>query len=217
MPGARHTGGVASRQVGTVTLPLAVAGHPALELCNTRAGWGEESPREYLTTYRDLVVWAREIGLVRPGHARQLVTAATADPTAADEALRRVLDFRGDLYAVLTGGTDEQGALDRVGAVVAAAAATARLSRSPGGGLALDRAPDGLDLPLHAVADTARRLVEDGLVEDMGRCPGTGCGWLFLRNGRPRRWCIMALCGNRAKARRHAQRRRQATRPAATG
>lgn len=197
-----------------MTLPLAVAGHPALELCNTRAGWGEEAPREYLTTYRDLVVWARELGLVRPGNARMLVAAATADPDAADAALARATSFRADLYAVLTGDPALQGALDRVGAVVAAAAATARLSRSPGGELVLDRAPDSLDLPLHAVADAARRLIEDGLVEDMGRCPGHGCGWLFLRNGRPRRWCIMALCGNRAKARRHAQRRREATRSA---
>jgi predicted RNA-binding Zn ribbon-like protein len=41
-------------------------------------------------------------------------------------------------------------------------------------------------------------------------CPGSQCGWLFLditRNGR-RRWCDMAVCGNRAKAGRHRAARR---------
>lgn len=40
-------------------------------------------------------------------------------------------------------------------------------------------------------------------------CPADRCGWLFLdesKNGR-RRWCSMDLCGNRAKARRHYQKR----------
>jgi predicted RNA-binding Zn ribbon-like protein len=73
---------------------------------------------------------------------------------------------------------------------------------------------DDLDLPLHAFADAARRLVDNGLARDVGRCPGAGCGWLFLRNGRERRWCVMALCGNRAKARRFADRRRAAAEPA---
>lgn len=192
-----------------MTLPLAVAGHPALELCNTRAGWGEDAPREYLTTYADLVVWAREIGLVPPGDARRLLSAAAASPEQAADALARATAFRADLYRVLTERPAPQDALDRVSDVVAASGTEVRVERADvEGGLTTRRRPDSLELPLHAVADSARRLVEDGLVADVGRCPGTGCGWLFLRNGRARRWCIMALCGNRAKARRHAERAR---------
>lgn len=194
--------------MGSVTLPLAVAGHPALELCNTLAGWGEDHPREYLTTYRDLVVWARELGLVPPGDARRLQSAGSAAPEEAAAALARATAFRSDLYRALTASPAPQDALDRVSDVITAAAAGLRVERAAAGGLTTRRRPDSLDLPLHAVADTARRLVEDGLVQDVGRCPGHGCGWLFLRNGRPRRWCIMALCGNRAKARRHAERQR---------
>lgn len=43
------------------------------------------------------------------------------------------------------------------------------------------------------------------------------CGWLFLdrsRNG-SRLWCDMAVCGNRAKARRHYRRRKVAQKEAA--
>jgi predicted RNA-binding Zn ribbon-like protein len=42
----------------------------------------------------------------------------------------------------------------------------------------------------------------------LSQCVGEDCGWLFLDqspSGR-RKWCSMADCGNRAKARRHYRR-----------
>jgi predicted RNA-binding Zn ribbon-like protein len=41
-----------------------------------------------------------------------------------------------------------------------------------------------------------------------------GCGWLFLDLSRPgtRRWCDMAVCGNRAKVQRHYARTREMAR-----
>jgi predicted RNA-binding Zn ribbon-like protein len=44
-----------------------------------------------------------------------------------------------------------------------------------------------------AVALAARPAVR------VGCCPGRDCGWVFVNRGN-RRWCIMATCGNRAKA-----------------
>jgi predicted RNA-binding Zn ribbon-like protein len=43
-------------------------------------------------------------------------------------------------------------------------------------------------------------------------CPGAGCGWLFYDPRGRRRWCVMAVCGNRAKAARHAELVRAAAR-----
>jgi predicted RNA-binding Zn ribbon-like protein len=56
---------------------------------------------------------------------------------------------------------------------------------------------------LWAVADSAVELLRHGPLDRVGECPS--CGWLFLdtsRNGR-RRWCSMAMCGNRVKSARH--------------
>ena len=206
---AGRLAGVASRDVKGVTLPLAVAGHPALELCNTRAGWGEEAPREYLTAYADLAVWARELGLLPAATTRRLLRAGEADPVAAFEVLDRTRVLRADLYVALTSPSTPPAALRRLSAAVAEAASTLRVRRGSDG-LRLTREDESLAAPLRAVADATRRLVENGLTSDVGRCPGAGCGWLFLRNGRSRRWCIMAVCGNRAKARRHAERQRAA-------
>ena len=42
-------------------------------------------------------------------------------------------------------------------------------------------------------------------LERIKLCPGHDCVWLFLdetKNAR-RKWCLMEVCGNRAKANRH--------------
>ena len=59
---------------------------------------------------------------------------------------------------------------------------------------------------LRAVALAAEDLLTSDLVGYVAACPGVGCGWLFADRRRRRRWCSMAACGNRAKARRYAQR-----------
>jgi predicted RNA-binding Zn ribbon-like protein len=63
------------------------------------------------------------------------------------------------------------------------------------------------------VADQMRlavwRLFEDEDLNRLRQCDDDDCGWLFLdrsKNG-SRRWCSSADCGNRARARRHYQRR----------
>ena len=63
---------------------------------------------------------------------------------------------------------------------------------------------------LAAVAAAAEDLLTSSLAAFVAACPGEGCGWLFADRRRSRRWCSMAACGNRAKARRYAE-RRQAT------
>lgn len=53
------------------------------------------------------------------------------------------------------------------------------------------------------IAASAAQLLLNGPLERVGECPS--CHWLFLdtsRGGR-RRWCSMAVCGARAKARRY--------------
>ena len=202
----------ASQVVGRLTLPRAVAGHPALELCNTLAGWGEDEQREYLATYDHLLAWAAGLDLVPAASVRRVRRLAAADPRAAQAALDDGRTLRADLYRVLTSARPPRPALDRLTARVQVAGATSRVAWSRGDGLVVDAGSETVDLPVRAFALAARRLVEDGLADLVRSCPGPGCGWLFLDEGRGRRWCIMAICGNRAKARRHAVRQRNVRR-----
>ncbi len=64
----------------------------------------------------------------------------------------------------------------------------------------------------YAVATDAIALLEDpSRLERVSRCPGRGCGWLFLNTSGRRRWCSMSTCGSREKMRRLHQRQTQHT------
>ena len=71
--------------------------------------------------------------------------------------------------------------------------------------------PIDLAQPLWPVVRSAADLLTGSSLERVKRCPGEGCGWLFLdtsRNG-SRRWCDMSSCGNRARVRAFAARQRE--------
>jgi hypothetical protein len=184
-----------SHVVDGLELPLPLAGHSALELCNTRAGWGEDDPKEYLGSYRHLVALARSLGLVSAEDA----AALPADDPAV---LRRALAFRAALYDVVLGARDGAPWVT----VAAEAERAARAARLNPEGWVLPREPE---LPLLAFARAAGELLA-GPPQAVRRCPGDRCGWLFLDPRGRRRWCTMATCGNREKARRHAARARAA-------
>jgi predicted RNA-binding Zn ribbon-like protein len=64
----------------------------------------------------------------------------------------------------------------------------------------------------YAVATDAIGLLEDpSRLKRVSRCPGRGCGWLFLNISGRRRWCSMSTCGSREKMRRFHQRQTQGT------
>jgi predicted RNA-binding Zn ribbon-like protein len=71
-----------------------------------------------------------------------------------------------------------------------------------------------LDRPLWAVARSAAELLASADLDRVRRCPGEGCGWLFLdtTRNRSRRWCETAGCGNRAHVRGKRQGDGQASR-----
>jgi len=213
------------RLVDGVAVPDAVGGHRALDFCNTRAGWGAPQPREYLTGARALGVWVREAGLLDAAQVAPLVGGHLAAGTER-AALERVWLLREALYACLVGrATPAQWRV--LEAEAAAARAASRLVAvaggdrartvgaqdrpSPAGGRAawvlgvLPLAP--LDHAVLAIAAAADQFVTSPLAGCVAACPGAGCGWLFADPRRRRRWCSMAVCGNRAKARRHADRR----------
>ena len=67
-----------------------------------------------------------------------------------------------------------------------------------------------VEAALGPIALAAVKLFTEGDLHRIRECGGHACGWLFhdrSKNNR-RRWCEMEVCGNRAKQRRLAARRR---------
>lgn len=194
--------------VDGLVLPVAVGGHPALDFCNTRAGWNSPTPKEYLRSYQHLVVWAREAGLLRPARARGLLDDARDVPALARGVVDSAVELRGAAYRVALGSRSAAD-FDIVGRQARAARTATALRAAevrPGPVATWVLPEDRIDAPLLAVATQLDDLLCSPLSGVIAACPGQGCGWLFADPRRRRRWCDMAVCGNRAKARRHAER-----------
>jgi predicted RNA-binding Zn ribbon-like protein len=74
---------------------------------------------------------------------------------------------------------------------------------------------DPIDDVLARIAEPIVRQIGSGHEDRIRICASETCRWLFYdesRSGR-RRWCDMATCGNRAKARRHRDRQRDTASP----
>jgi predicted RNA-binding Zn ribbon-like protein len=206
---------MANHRVSGQLVPDAVAGHVALELANTRAGWGAPSPREYLVSYDALAVWAGDVGLLTPSEVRRVRSEARLDSRGGARAVDAAVALREAWYAVATApwndrpfGRDDLAVLS---AAVTAAADVSTLRPAADGRVSLDggtAASAGLLLPVHRAALAAYDVLSTGDVVHVGQCAGHGCGWLFFDPSHRRHWCIMAICGNRAKARTFSERRR---------
>jgi DNA-binding SARP family transcriptional activator len=177
-------------------LPWKSAGHPALEFCNTYAGWnGPPVPgAEWLRSYAVLAVWAGYVDLADQQTVGRLVDEAKRDPLQADAVLAEARTFRTHLYACLT-RADPTSSFEIVAGYAEAAAKESRFTRD-GDGLCHWRLAEsaGLRLPVLAAARSAAELLADPRRFTVRRCPSVECGWLYLDQSRLRQWCTMALC-----------------------
>lgn len=195
-------------QAGEYVLPKPISGHPALELCNTFAGWDDpRSGNEWLPTYDRLAVWAEFHGLIDSAEPLR----HRAGSARAEAVLREVYDLRAAAYLVLRhGGVERAGAFGEIAARADEANALRRLVLADDGSASFALPPgDDPRLPLHAAALATADLLARPERATVRACPGAGCGWLFLDPRGRRVWCSMAACGNRAKVRAHAARQRE--------
>lgn len=199
-----------------VRLPKPLGGHPALDFCNTWAGWDEQRPtgddrgsrREWLPDYETFLVWARHAGLIDDEREVALGRVAEQHPRKAAAVREDARELRSLVRrAVLE--PDDAEALAAVGAYARRAAAASEIVPGPEAPRWVVSGAAGLELPLLAVARSAADLLTSPEVTTVSACPGVDCGWLFLDKRRRRRWCDMAVCGNRAKVAAHARRAKE--------
>ncbi|MET9932388.1 MULTISPECIES: CGNR zinc finger domain-containing protein [unclassified Streptomyces] len=179
----------------TAVDPRPLTGEPvSLDLLNTR--WNEEGVRrDLLTDVEGLAVWLAANGL----EGRFAADAATLRHTlAARDALAALVDRPGDPAA--TARVDAVLGRGRIRATLTAEGPGEEAEfADPAWGPAWTAARDYLDL-LRTAPDRIRA------------CAHEACILHFFdtsRNG-TRRWCSMAICGNRAKASRHYARAKEA-------
>jgi predicted RNA-binding Zn ribbon-like protein len=160
--------------------------------------------------------------------ARWLVDAAVAPDattvtglaqTAADREalLRRLITARTALRDVAHAVAHEEApprpAIAEVNRTLAGRERIELVAADDGVRLGHSHVGDAVDDLLARIAEPIVREIGSGHEDRIRICDNETCRWIFFdesRGGR-RRWCDMASCGNRAKARRHRARQKEST------
>ena len=186
-----------------------------LDFTNT-VSWRKLDQRasDHLCSYDDLVAFAEQSKVLSPEWAGELRAHAQQHSREAQQALRRALAYRENLYrafsALAQGKAVPPGDLGQINDVAIHALTHRRLTRVQDV-YRWQWEWDGktkLDLILWLIAQSATELLTSSRLGTVRMCQAPTCAWLFLdqSRNRSRRWCDMKVCGNRQKARRHYQR-----------
>lgn len=140
--------------------------------------------------------------------ARDLLDAGTRIKPADQ---RRVVEVREALRALLlanNGEPLEPGAVDVLNAVAQRSPLEARFD--PTGTIGVTGREGGVDGALGQLMAVVVQAVADGTWTRLKACREDECQWAFYDHSRNRsgQWCVMAVCGNRNKARSYRQRQR---------
>jgi predicted RNA-binding Zn ribbon-like protein len=230
---ARHEEGSKGVSLGVLDQADLAA---ALDFANTAEWHAGAEPGERLTSYQVAVQWARTKGILSDADAEHLVARARAHPAEEEQALKRILALREALYrifsAIAAGSGPDHADVQVLHAELGEALVHLRLGVAPAAPLGPGEPPEpGVPEPpgapqfawtwtgmgdeptslLWPVTRSAASLLTSPQLTRVRECAGHPCGWLFLdhsKNG-SRRWCDMADCGNRAKARRYRARKKE--------
>jgi predicted RNA-binding Zn ribbon-like protein len=196
-------------------LVSAVGENVCLGFANTLAWRGREAPVETLADFAALLAWAQASAALPAPAARELGGWAREHPYKAATVFAEAIALREAIYrissAVACGAPVRNQDFVALGRAVSEAPTRRQLARS-GGGCAwqIELGKIGrTGLPaatlLAPVLWSAADLMVGSAHRRIRQCANDACLWLFVdasKNG-TRRWCDMASCGNRAKARRH--------------
>jgi predicted RNA-binding Zn ribbon-like protein len=192
---------------------LFIGGRLCVDFANTV--YAPEGPAETLGGFDDLVAFLEAAGVVNGGEVRRLRTLARESPRRGATAFARALALREMLRALLAalaaGEPVRRQWVELVNGILRSDLGYPRLVARDGGWSLVPLA-SGED-PLAAlvpITRSAAELIEEGHGAPVRKCANPKCVLYFYdasRTGK-RRWCSMAVCGNRMKVAAHARRRR---------
>jgi len=196
------------------TRPKLVGGALCLDFVNTVEWRGVPERVERLTSYAEFLAWAEAAGAIDATLRGRLEVAARSRPSAAAATLESARALREDVAALFGPRHAPRAArIDCLNGWLTRAPQRARIGVS-GRNYVWTAAGGGefLAAPLWPIVWSAADLLVAGRAARVRSCTDRRCAWLFLdtSRSRPRRWCSMEGCGNRAKARRHYRRHRAA-------
>ena len=195
--------------------PFFVGDHLALDFLNSIAS-PKDVPVEWLRDGADLIDWLERAGVVDPDVAFRF--RASKDRRALDRIAARAREFRDWLRGFVTrhlgkpltpSAAKALGPLNELLAGDASYPVVEAAGGEPGLRLRRVRRWAGPEDLLNPIAEAAADLICTADFRLIRACEGPICTLLFLDRTKAhgRRWCSMAVCGNRAKAAAHRARK----------
>ena len=194
-----------------------IADDLALNFANTESGRGFPSHQNHFREAANVAEWLRHAKALPVEETDWLQTRVAERPDLARDLLATAVALRVAVHdiGVALGhrAKPPEAALASLSALHARCVARAELApgvESCRWQWSVRVSP--VEAALGPIALAAVRLFTEGDFGRIRECGGHACGWLFYdrsKNNR-RRWCEMEVCGNRAKQRRLAARRREA-------
>lgn len=187
-------------QAHTGSSALFIADHGALDFINTLAQV-EGQPHDFWQTDEDVTAWLNASGVVAQREIPRYKSGELlSEARKLRETIRRLVQQK------KAGGRIDPEELNRY---LASATSYQKLVSDDQGALRMTRIY-GADTPqqlLEPVAELAAALLTDETFDRVRECEHPQCRlWFYDRTrSHRRRWCSMALCGNRAKVARFRQ------------
>ena len=192
-----------------------IADDLALNFANTESGRGFPSHENHLREPQHVAIWLKHAKALPAGAADWLRLEVSKRPRLGADLLTQAVALRQAIHAIGAAlghrAKPPESALAELAALHARFIGQAELAP---GVLACRWRWNARSAPVEAalgpIALAAVGLFTEGDFHRIRECGGHACGWLFYdrsKNNR-RRWCEMEVCGNRAKQRRLAARRR---------
>lgn len=188
-----------------------------LDFINT-LGDRPRAESEHLHSYGDLLRFSRQTESLAVADLDQLEELSRSCDGCVEPIFGRALELREALYRIFSqiakGERADPTDLEILNETLRKALRQLELTvvdstTSPGRFTWIWGGPEqALDRPLWPVARSAAELLTSRELGCVRECDSETCSWLFIdrSRNRSRRWCDMATCGNRAKARRHYRR-----------
>lgn len=186
-----------------------------LDFANTAQWHASQNPLEKLPSYQDLVEWSYKAGIISKINAQKMIAAAAKNPNASEKVYGCAIELREAIYrifsAISSGSHPKQGDLTILNKNLSRTMAHSRIvSQKSGFVWDIQGNEEDLDRMLNPIVRSAAELLTSDELSRVKKCADDrGCGWLFVdrSKNKSRRWCDMKECGNRAKARRHYERK----------
>ncbi len=202
-----------------------VGGAVCLDFANTVSSYLAPAGQlvDHMTDYPSLLSWAHQAGLIDDATLARLRRVAVRHAGEVGRVLERAHELRAAVYAAFAsaarGKRAPADALATLSGFHAGTSARQRLvARTSAGTTAYELEcsceEDALDQMLWPVARSAIELLTSERHTRVRVCEAASqetCTWLFVDESKnhSRRWCSMRDCGNRAKVRRHYQRKKR--------